>query len=58
VPYSGVEDKAMKYEMPEVRTLTPAISAIRSLVKSYLGTTDMPRTTPPKELIHAYEDWE
>jgi hypothetical protein len=48
----------MKYEMPEVRALTPAISAIQSLVKTYLGTTDMPRTTPPKELIHAYEDWE
>jgi hypothetical protein len=47
----------MKYEMPEVRALTPAINAIQC-IKGEVGVLESPATIPPRELLGAYEDWE
>jgi hypothetical protein len=47
----------MKYETPELTALTPAINAIQQK-KDDIGVTDSPATTPPKEPLGAYADWE
>jgi hypothetical protein len=44
----------MKYETPELTTLTPAINAIQG------GKTELPHTDSPEvfDVIAAYQDWE
>jgi hypothetical protein len=49
----------MKYETPEMTTLTPAINAIQGSTeqsKTPTGNVDAPLDR--KELIGAYADWE
>ncbi len=50
----------MKYETPEVTSLTPAINAIQgsdSPLKLIPGTGHNPYPAP-NEAVSAYEDWE
>ncbi|MGE5113212.1 MAG: hypothetical protein ACM3JB_20300 [Acidobacteriaceae bacterium] len=42
----------MKYESPQLTTLTPAVDAIQSIKNSRSNTDN------DKELVSAYEDWE